>query len=257
MSKARAEEPVTRRSMAARLGARVAGGLWLVVIVTGIFAEIGVRSRLLVRDDAAATAINILQHQMLFRLGVVSDLTATACYLAVVAILHELLKPAGRGLSRVAAAFGVAGSAISALNILAFFAPLVILTNAAHLPGFTAQQLDGLALLDIKLYGFGAEISLVFFSGVYLILIGVLFVRSKFLPSALGALLAAAGACYLVASGSSFVAPVLTRGLGALTYLPGGIAETAVTIWLTVVGVDPRRWELRAAEPTPPTDGRI
>ena len=39
-----------------QLYARIAGGLYLIVIVGGIFAEIFVRGRLVVHGDAAATA---------------------------------------------------------------------------------------------------------------------------------------------------------------------------------------------------------
>jgi hypothetical protein len=172
----------------------------------------------------------------------VSDITATACYLAVVAILFDLLRPAGRALSSVAAAFGVVGSAISGLNMLAFFAPLIILSNADHLVGFTVQQLQSLVLLQVKLYGYGTNISLIFFSGVYLILVGLLVIRSRFLPAAVGVLLTVAGACYLAGSVSSFLDPYLSRALGVFIYLPGGVAELAMTLWLLIRGVNPRLW---------------
>ena len=42
-----------------RLKARIAGGLWLMVIVAGMTAFL-IRSPMMVRGDAAATAANIL-----------------------------------------------------------------------------------------------------------------------------------------------------------------------------------------------------
>jgi hypothetical protein len=54
-----------------RLYARIAGALYLIVIVGGIFAEIFVRGRLVVHGDAAATAHNIQAHELLYRLGFV------------------------------------------------------------------------------------------------------------------------------------------------------------------------------------------
>ena len=80
----------------ARLKARIAGGLWLAVVVTGIFAEFVVRDRLIVTGDAAATAQSLLAHESLWRLGVMSDLVATGCYLGVVFCLYELLAPVNR-----------------------------------------------------------------------------------------------------------------------------------------------------------------
>jgi len=49
--------------------ARLAGGFYLINILTGVFAIIFVRSALLVPGDAAATAANILAHETRFRLG--------------------------------------------------------------------------------------------------------------------------------------------------------------------------------------------
>ena len=131
--------------------------------------------------------------------------------------------------------------------MLTSFAPLVILTNAEHLAGFTPQQLQSLVLLLVKLYGFGANISLIFFSGIYLMLVGALVFTSRFLPAVLGALLAIAGVCYLVGGVSSFLDPALARAFGDLIYLPGGVGEGSITLWLIIRGLNPRRWEARAA----------
>ncbi len=54
--------------------ARVAGLLYLIVIVAGIFAEIFVRGQLVVANDAAATAHNIVTHELKYRLGFAAEL---------------------------------------------------------------------------------------------------------------------------------------------------------------------------------------
>ena len=43
-----------------RLYARICGALYLYIILAGIFAEVFVRSRLVVAGDAGATARNVL-----------------------------------------------------------------------------------------------------------------------------------------------------------------------------------------------------
>ena len=60
-----------------RLKARIAGGLWFMVIVSGMSAFL-IRSPLIVRSDAAATATRILASESLFRFGFVADLIAGA-----------------------------------------------------------------------------------------------------------------------------------------------------------------------------------
>ena len=66
-----------------RLRARLAGAFYLITIVTGVFAEVFVRGALVVRDDAAATAANILAHEPRYRFGLAADLIMLASYIAV------------------------------------------------------------------------------------------------------------------------------------------------------------------------------
>ena len=65
-----------------RLKARIAGGLWLMVIVVGMTAFV-IRSPLIVRGDAATTATNIMASESLVRLGFAADLIAGVCYMGV------------------------------------------------------------------------------------------------------------------------------------------------------------------------------
>ncbi|HZE22571.1 MAG TPA: DUF4386 family protein [Blattabacteriaceae bacterium] len=51
------------------LMARIAGALYLLTMLTGIFAEGFVSGRLVVSGDAAATATNLLAHKDLFQLA--------------------------------------------------------------------------------------------------------------------------------------------------------------------------------------------
>ncbi len=75
-----------------QLYARIAGGLYLIVIVGGIFAEIFVRGRLVVHGDAAATAQNIQAHELLYRLGFVVEVLYCACNIPLAVIFYNLFK---------------------------------------------------------------------------------------------------------------------------------------------------------------------
>ena len=94
----------------AKLKARICGVLYLATFVTGIGAE-SVRSALIVHGDAAATAARILASEPLYRLSFVAELAGIGCYIAVTAMLYDLLKPVGRTTSLVAAFFSLAGCA--------------------------------------------------------------------------------------------------------------------------------------------------
>ncbi len=224
-----------------RLKARIAGLLYVIVIVAGGWAQLFVRSHLVVRNDAAVTAANILAQEPLFRLGLAADLVAAICFVGVVFILYDLLKPAGRSLSLLAAFFGMAGNAIFAINLLNHLAAAVLLDNARVLAAFKPDHLQALALVFLKLHTQGYLIVMVFF-GIYLALIGVLIFRSVFLPRILGVLLVAGGLADVAVSFAVFLSPPFADKLPSYVTLPGGVAEILLALWLFAIGVNASKW---------------
>ncbi len=61
--------------------ARIAGAVYLSMVVTGPFSLIYVPSKLIVRGDAAATAGNILAHETMFRLAILADLVGQVIFI--------------------------------------------------------------------------------------------------------------------------------------------------------------------------------
>jgi hypothetical protein len=227
-----------------RLWARMAGAFYLTTIIMGVFAEVFARGELIVRDDAAATATNILAHESLYRLGLVADLIMLAAYIAVTVLLYVLLKPVGRIASLLAAFFSLVGIAVLAVNSLNHVAPLVLLGRTPYLSGFTTSQLQALALVSLKLHARGYSISGVFF-GIYCVMLGYLIFRSGFLPRFIGVLMAIGGLGYVTGSFTLFLFPAVAARLPDLSML-GGIAELALTLWLLVMGVNAQKWEEKA-----------
>jgi hypothetical protein len=226
-----------------RLKARVAGVLYLLIFVAAPFAEFFVRGRLVISGDPAATATNILAHELLFRLGFVAELITLVCDTTVALIFYDLLKPVSRSLSLLAAFFRLMLVAIMAVDSLNYFSPLVLLGGAHFLTAFKADQLQGLVLVSQSLFTHGYNISLVFF-GFHCLLIGYLIYRSTFLPRIIGVLLAIGGPCYVTNSLASFLSP----GFAApYLLIPPGLGELSLTLWLLVVGVNVQRWKEQAS----------
>lgn len=228
-----------------RLAARIAGALYLITIIMGVFAEVLVRGAVVVRDDAAATAANILAHEPLYRFGLAADLIMLACYIAVTILFYGLFKPMGRSLSLLAAVFSVVGIAVLAVNSLNHLAPLVFLGSAHYLSAFETTQLQGLALISLKMHARGYNIAGVFF-GTYCLTIGYLVFKSGFLPRILGALMAIGGLSYLTSSFAIFLLPTLAARLPDVTVL-GGIGELSLCLWLLVMGVNAPKWQEKAS----------
>src|SRR5438874_11020703 len=99
-----------------RLKARITGVFYLLTILSGIFAQGFVSGKLVVDGDAAATVTNILAHKGLFQLGFAVYLIEMACQIAMTALFYELLRPAGRSVSLLAAFLGLAGCVIKTFS---------------------------------------------------------------------------------------------------------------------------------------------
>jgi Domain of unknown function (DUF4386) len=237
-------EPISETSP--RRMARIAGLLYLLITLAAPFGELYVRGRLVVAGDAAATATNILTNESLYRSGGVADLIAFAADVAIALVFYELLKPAGRRVSLLAAFFRLMHAAVVAVATLAYFTPLLLLERAPNLRGFNVEQLQGLSLVSLRLHGVGYNIGLVFF-GIHCVLIGYLVYRSTFLPRVLGPLIGVAGMCYLINSFAALLAPAFKARIYPAILMPAGLAELSLTVWLLVVGVNVQRWKDQAA----------
>jgi Domain of unknown function (DUF4386) len=222
--------------------ARIAGVLFLISIVAGGFGEFLVPSQLVVSADATATANNIVTSDSLFRLGFASYLVEAVCDIALALILYVLLKPVHRDLALLAAFFRLVSTAVFAVTELFYFAPSLILGGADYLKTFSPAQLNTLALLSLKLYGFGAGIFMVFY-GVGSVLFGYLILRSGYLPKALGVLLALGGLGFVTSSFALVLAPA--HASSALL-LPMALAGLSLTLWLLFRGVNVPKWEAKA-----------
>ena len=224
-----------------RFRARIAGVFHLVTILTRMFVEIFVRNRLVVSDDAAVTAANILAHEPLWRWGFAGDIVAFASYIALTALLYELFKPVNRSLSLVAAFFSLVASVVQAISSLFHLAPLALLGGAPYLRVFTVEQLQALALVFLRLRAAAYHnIGLVFF-GLYCLLVGILILRSTFLPRVLGALMVLAGLSYVL-----FLSPALARSLQPYILVFPGVGQISLCLWLLVIGVNAQRWKEQA-----------
>src|SRR5437879_7035252 len=179
-----------------RFEARITGAFYLLTILTGIFAQGFVSGGLVVFGDASTTATNILTHKSLFQLGFTVYLIEMACQIAMTALFYDLLKPAGRSVSLLAAFLGLAGCIIKAFSRVFYIAPLFVLGGAHYLSVFSPEQLPALALLFLKVNDQGAAMALAFF-GFYAILTGYLIFRSPSLPRVLGLVSLIAGLGWL------------------------------------------------------------
>ena len=157
------------------------------------------------------------------------------------ALFYDLLKPAGRSVSLLAAFLGLAGCVIKTFSRVFFIAPLFVLGGAHYLSVFSTEQLQALALLFLKVNDHGAAIALVFF-GFYALLQGYLIIRSTFLPRSLGMLSVLGGVGWL-----SFLYPPLGYRLFPYIAAFGILGAVSLILWLLVFGLNEQRWKQQAS----------
>src|SRR5271167_3598521 len=230
------------REVSPRFKARMAGACQLLEAITAASPGVFVLGRLVVADNATATAINILGHERLFWLGFASSLIGVAFHIAWALLMYELLKPVNKSLSLLAAFFILVCCAIQALTSLLYLAPLLILQGGSSWSAFTAEQVQALALMFLKLNQYAYNIDLVFF-GLWCVLTGYLIFRSTFLPRILGVLLAISGLGYV-----TYLYPPLAYHL-FMPYLAvaSALGEIPLELWLMVMGVNAQRWKEQAS----------
>jgi Domain of unknown function (DUF4386) len=162
--------------------ARVAGFLYLLIIVGGLFAPFAVAPSGMMLGDASLPApAKIMASRSLYALGGASQLMVYACDVGVALLFYELLKPVDRSVALLAAFFRLIFVAVASANIINHFAPLVLLSGADYLGAFNPGQLQALALAFIRFRTFGFDIALVFF-GLHCLILGYLLFRSTFFP---------------------------------------------------------------------------
>jgi hypothetical protein len=226
--------------------ARIAGALYLVVIVMGLFAEGFVRGRLTAFGDAAATADGILADELLFRLGLAAGIVLLVCNVPLTLVFYHLFKVVHQGAAALVACFLLLGTAVESVSLLFHHAPLVLLGGTDDLAALDAGQAQALTLVSLRLREATFTISLVFFA-CYCLLAGYLVLTSTFLPRAVGALLVVAGACYLTNGLAYFLAPGIAARLVPFILVPCFVAELSLSLRLLLGGVDATRWRQRAA----------
>src|SRR5437773_1126463 len=127
---------------------RVAGFLYLLLVVAAPLRLIYIPSRLFVRGDAAATAGNIAAHETLFRLGIIGDLFCGIVLIFLTLAFYRLFKDVDRNHAVLVVILGgLVPACIDFFNVLNDAAALILVRGADFLSVFEKPQREALAML--------------------------------------------------------------------------------------------------------------
>ena len=217
--------------------ARVAGLLYLVVVLAGIFSIAYVPAQTQVAGDAAATVAKIASHEGLFRLGIAAGLVCYTAFLLLPLALYRLLSPHGRTAATLMVALAVASVPLSFVNLQHKLDVLSLLGNAPHLRAFAPEAVEAQVMLALQAYSNGLLVSKLFW-GLWLLPFGWLVFHSRQLPRLLGVLLMLGCVGYVADVFARLLVPGFAESTAAgLLPLPATLGEIGTCLWLVVMGV--------------------
>lgn len=217
------------------LYARIAGVLYLIIIVLGISSEIFIRGSLIVPDDAAATVTNIATSQSLFRAGFLADSIMLLCDVAIAVLFYTLFKSVNKTLAIAAAAFRLIQASILGLNLLNYYAVVLLLSGTGAGTLLETKQLHAQVMLLLDMHSHGYDLGLLFFA-ISNFILGYLLIKSKLFPTILGYGLQAAATVYLVGSYTRFMAPDYAPFVEPFYLIPL-VTELSFCLWLLIKGI--------------------
>lgn len=214
--------------------ARIAGLLYLLVVITGPFVLLYVPGKLFVSGDATATANNILANESLFRAYIVVGLISELLFISVVLVLYRLLKGVNLELATIMVMLILFDAPLAFLSIANEVATLTFVRGADFLSVFDKPQRDAIATLLINIDRQGILVSEMFW-GLWLLPLGLLIYRSGFLPRFLGVWLFINGLAYVILSFTGLLLPQYLEIVKQIT-MPTLFGEVALMLWLLIIG---------------------
>ena len=233
----------TKEKMNPKKTARVAGLLYLMIAIFGIFSMLYGPESLIVPGDVTATVENIAASESMYRLAFMGDLIGHVIFVFLFLFLYKLLKPVNRNIAVLMVVLVLVGIPIAMLNDLNQIAALLLSSGADYSAVFSADQSNAQVMFYLDLYESGLRIAYIFW-GLWLFPLGYLVFKSGFLPKILGVLLIIAGFGYLFEFVTYFLFPDLEISIRMFTFW----GEVFFALWLLIKGVNVEQWERRTQE---------
>src|SRR5215831_5823086 len=227
----------TRQESPRKRVARLTGLLYLILFPTSGVAY-GI-SQLLMERGAAGAFAWIQMNPTLFKLAIILGTAGYIDFLLLALAFYKLLHPVGKTAAATMLGFVAVSVPVSLAAIARWLDVLSLLENADNL---NPETLRTQVQLAVHGYNNLFQVSAVFW-GLWLIPLGWLVMRSRFLPRAIGVMLMLGSVLYVM----GFIGPVFSSSypatrvvgiVGIASGIPGLLGgELAICLWLLIVGV--------------------
>jgi len=212
--------------------ARLAGLLYFLASIPAPFGLIYVPNKLMVLNDATATAEHIRASESLLRFGIGCELLSSIMFILAVVALYRLFKAVNETYALAMMILILVSIPISLLSVVNEIVALIVVSGADFLSVFDTGQLNALAYIFMRLHSRAILVAEIFW-GLWLFPFGILVIRSHFIPRFLGYLLFLAALGYLAGSLTFLLlpayGPVVDTFATKLT-----LCELPIILWLLI-----------------------
>ncbi len=225
--------------------ARIAGLLYLILIIGGVISLAYIPSQLIDHESASKTLENITNSEWLFRLGIIAGIITFLIYILLPLALYKLLHKVNKIYASLMVIFTLVSVPIFFVNILNKFSVLTLINKATYLQQMGETQLETQVMLHIDNYNNGLQISQIFW-GLWLFPFGYLVYKSGFLPKLLGILLMTGCFGYLITFFGGFLYPDFNKTIVSdIVGYPAPIGEISICLWLLIMGTNKLNFRIK------------
>ncbi|HYM95611.1 MAG TPA: DUF4386 domain-containing protein [Chitinophagaceae bacterium] len=215
--------------------AKLAGLFWVLSAAAIFFNLQIVHSKIFFPNDAASIATNIIANESLYRAGIASYLFAQLFLLCFGLTIFRLFKGVNKTWSSFFLSAILLTVALAFVNAVFRIGALLLLKKPDYLGVFQAEQLNAMMMFSFRLSDAG-QLFLEIFWGFYLFALGLLFLRSGFVPKILGFLLIVQSIIYPFNTFTKLVIPQFYPAIiSQLTIIFGAIGAPTM-FWLLIKG---------------------
>lgn len=200
-----------------------------------------VSPKIFVKGDFAASAQNILAHELLFRSSIFSGLVTGTLWILLVLTFYHLFKSVNERHAKLLVVFVLVQIPIIFINGAFSIAALMVLKGEL-LMTFDMNHRQDLAIFFLKIKEY-CVLALELFWGLWLFPLAILVYNSNFIPRFLGFWLTINGVAYVLLSFTSLVTPQIKDMVFTLG-IPAMFGELVFMLWLLIKGVKVKKMEV-------------
>ena len=217
--------------------ARIAGLLYLITVLSGVLSLIYVPSKLIVWDNAAETYNNIVSHESLFKIGILSDLILYTTFIFLALALYKLLRKTNENIARTMVILVLVSVPISYVNLINKLDILSLINGTEVIIPIELHMRYSQMMTLLESHSNGILIVEIFW-GLWLFPFGYLVFKSGMIPKIMGVFLMIACFGYLADFLGYFMFPedYGDTVIPTIASSSQALGEMGICLWLLIVG---------------------